>query len=118
MSTEPEDQPLNATRTIFGKATPPAADPVELRIADYDVIREIGQGGMGIVYEALQRSLNRTVALKILPIRASHNPQALERFRREAQAAARLHHTNIVPVFEVGQDGDTCFYAMQCIYGQ
>jgi serine/threonine protein kinase/WD40 repeat protein len=87
------------------------------RLGDYHLVREVGRGGMGVVYEAEQRSLGRRVALKVLPIRALTETAAVERFRREARLAARLHHTNIVPVFEVGQDGDTCFYAMQFIPG-
>ena len=70
------------------------------------MIREVGRGGMGVVYEAEQVSLGRRVALKILPGAVARDRKALERFRREARAAARLHHTNIVPVFEVGQDGE------------
>ena len=73
---------------------------------------------MGVVYEAEQVSLGRRVALKVLPHQVAHDRKALERFRREAKSAARLHHTNIVPVFEVGQDGDTAYYAMQFIQGQ
>ena len=73
---------------------------------------------MGVVYEAEQVSLGRRVALKVLPRHAAADRMTLERFRREARAAARLHHTNIVPVFEVGQDGDVRFYAMQFIQGQ
>ena len=73
---------------------------------------------MGVVYEAEQVSLGRRVALKVLPHQVAHDPRALERFRREAKSAARLHHTNIVPVFEVGQDGETAYYAMQFIQGQ
>ena len=73
---------------------------------------------MGVVYEAEQVSLGRRVALKVLPGHVASDRKALERFRREARAAARLHHTNIVPVFEVGQDGDVRFYAMQFIQGQ
>ena len=73
---------------------------------------------MGVVYEAEQISLGRHVALKVLPGHVAGDRKALERFRREAKAAARLHHTNIVPVFEVGQEGDVAFYAMQFIQGQ
>ena len=73
---------------------------------------------MGVVYEAEQISLGRRVALKVLPGQVSGDRMVLERFRREARAAARLHHTNIVPVYEVGQDGDVRFYAMQFIQGQ
>ena len=92
--------------------------PAMRQVGDYRVIREVGRGGMGVVYEAEQVSLGRRVALKILPGVVAKDRKALERFRREARAAARLHHTNIVPVFEVGQDGDVVFYAMQFIQGQ
>ncbi len=92
--------------------------PALRQVGDYRVIREVGRGGMGVVYEAEQVSLGRRVALKILPGAVAKDGKALERFRREARAAARLHHTNIVPVFEVGQDGDVVFYAMQFIQGQ
>ncbi len=93
-------------------------ESVPKQIGDYLILGEIGRGGMGVVYEARQQSLRRRVALKVLPIHASQDRRALDRFRREARAAAQLHHTNIVPVFDVGQDGDQCFYAMQFIQGQ
>src|SRR5262249_54858643 len=75
-------------------------------------------GGMGIVYEAHQSSLNRRVALKVLPFAASMDPKQLQRFQNEAQAAAQLHHTNIVPVFGVGHERGVHYYAMQLIDGQ
>jgi WD40 repeat protein/serine/threonine protein kinase len=96
---------------------PPVA-PAIREIGDYRIVREIGRGGMGVVYEAEQISLGRRVALKVLPRQVSSDRMIRERFRREARAAARLHHTNIVPVYEVGQDGDVRFYAMQLIQGQ
>ena len=86
-------------------------------IGDYRIIGEIGRGGMGVVYEAEQKSLGRTVALKVLP-RLAGGASGSARFRREARAAAQLHHTNIVPVFEVGHEGEHEFYAMQLIQGQ
>ena len=95
-----------------------AAPPPLSRVGDYQILRVIGRGGMGVVYEAEQISLGRRVALKVLPRGVSGDRMVLERFRREARAAARLHHTNIVPVYEVGQDGDVRFYAMQFIQGQ
>ena len=87
-------------------------------MGDYRILREIGRGGMGVVYEAEQVSLGRRVALKVLPWQVARDRTSLERFRREARASARLHHTNIVPVFEVGQDGEVSYYAMQFIQGQ
>jgi serine/threonine protein kinase/WD40 repeat protein len=87
-------------------------------LGEYRILREVGRGGMGIVYEAVQESLGRHVALKVLPFNAALTPTHLERFRREAQAAAQLHHTNIVPVFGVGEDAGLHYYAMQFIQGQ
>ena len=73
---------------------------------------------MGVVYEAVQESLGRHVALKVLPTAGLMSPTHLERFRREARAAARLHHTNIVPVFGVGEHEGVHYFAMQFIRGQ
>jgi serine/threonine protein kinase len=87
-------------------------------LGDYEIIREIGRGGMGVVYEAEQLTLHRRVALKVLLFPASLDPKRLQRFQQEAQAAARLHHTNIVPVFGVGCEQGLHFYAMQYIKGQ
>jgi serine/threonine protein kinase/WD40 repeat protein len=88
------------------------------RLGDYRILREVGHGGMGVVYEAEHVALGRHVALKVLPFHVAKVPHALERFRREARAAAKLHHSNIVPVFEVGEAGNVQFYAMQFIPGQ
>jgi serine/threonine protein kinase len=88
------------------------------QLGEYRLVREIGHGGMGVVYEAVQESLGRHVALKVLPLHGLLNQTQLERFKREAKAAARLHHTNIVPVFGVGQDHGIHYYAMQYIQGQ
>jgi eukaryotic-like serine/threonine-protein kinase len=87
------------------------------RIGDYRILREIGRGGMGIVYEAEQVSLGRHVALKLLPQTVLPNPRQRQRFEREARAAARLHHTNIVPVFGIGEEGGLHYYVMQYIRG-
>jgi serine/threonine protein kinase/WD40 repeat protein len=95
------------------------AAPVDLKqIADYRILREVGRGGMGVVYEAEQESLGRRVALKVLPPHALLDAKHVARFEREAKAAARLHHTNIVPVFGVGTHDSTHFYVMQFIQGQ
>jgi serine/threonine protein kinase len=100
----------------------PATDPSmafepEGALGDFRIVREIGRGGMGIVYEAVQISLGRRVALKVLPFAAALDPKQLQRFRIEAQAAAHLHHTNIVPVHAVGCERGVHFYAMQYIEG-
>jgi eukaryotic-like serine/threonine-protein kinase len=87
------------------------------QIGDYLILRPIGRGGMGRVYEAEQISLGRRVALKILPATGLTDPVLLERFCREAKAAAALHHTNIVPVFGVGEAAGVHYYAMQFIHG-
>ena len=88
------------------------------RLGDFRIIREAGRGGMGVVYEAEQISLGRRVALKVLPFAAALDPRQLARFRVEVQAAAQLHHTNIVPVFSVGSERGVHYYAMQFIEGQ
>ena len=110
----PASADLDASDRSF---TSPDAKPIE-SIGDYRVLREIGRGGMGVVYEAEQESLGRRVALKVLPRHIAKDEKALLRFQREARAAARMHHTNIVPVFDVGHDSDYSFYAMQLIKGQ
>src|SRR5262249_56247720 len=96
----------------------PAADGPPERLGEYRIVREIGRGGMGVVYEAVQESLGRRVALKVLPPGALGHARHIQRFQREARAAARLHHTNIVPVFGVGEDNGTHYYAMQYIEGR
>jgi tetratricopeptide (TPR) repeat protein len=96
----------------------PAGDTPFPRLGDYRIVREIGRGGMGVVYEAEQEALGRRVALKVLPPQALGNPKYLQRFQREARAAARLHHTHIVPVFGVGEDCGTHYYVMQYIEGR
>jgi serine/threonine protein kinase len=93
-----------------------AAAPLS-QLGDYQILREVGRGGMGVVYEAQQLSLGRHVAIKVLPSHALLDPRQLGRFRREARAAARLHHTNIVPVFGVGEQGGLHYYVMQFIHG-
>jgi serine/threonine-protein kinase len=105
-------------RRAGGEPAEGAMAPLPRQVGDYRVLREVGRGGMGVVYEAEQVSLGRRVALKVLPTQVSQDGVTLERFRREARAAARLHHTNIVPVFEVGQEGGVSYYAMQFIVGQ
>jgi serine/threonine protein kinase/Tfp pilus assembly protein PilF len=87
-------------------------------IGDFRLLREIGRGGMGVVFEALQISLQRKVALKVLPFTAGHDEKQIHRFRNEALAAAHVEHANIVPVYAIGEDNGVHYYAMQLIEGQ
>jgi serine/threonine protein kinase len=96
--------------TLPAAAPPPA-------VTGFEIVREVGRGGMGVVYEAVELALGRRVALKVLPPLTA-GPTGVERFRREARAAGRLHHTNIVPIFGVGSDGGLMYYAMQFIEGE
>ncbi len=93
------------------------ANPVQ-RVGDYRIVREIGRGGMGVVYEAEQESLGRRVAVKVLAARAVSSSRQVKRFRRESRAAARLQHSNIVPVFEVGECDGLHYYVMPFIDGR
>jgi tetratricopeptide (TPR) repeat protein/serine/threonine protein kinase len=86
-------------------------------LGDFLLVRELGRGGMGVVYEAVQRSLNRRVALKVLPLAAALDARQLQRFKNEALAAASLHHEHIVPVYGVGCERGVHYYAMQLIEG-
>jgi len=86
-------------------------------IGDFEILDEIGRGGMGVVYRARQLSLDRIVALKILAYGRGMSEQAVTRFRREAQATAKLHHPNIVPVYDQGQQDSTYYYAMELVSG-
>jgi eukaryotic-like serine/threonine-protein kinase len=108
------EQAIPAVEAGVGHAT---REVPHERLGDYRIIREIGRGGMGIVYEAEQEALGRHVALKVLPAGAG-GPHCLLRFVREARSAARLHHTNIVPVHDIGEREGVHYYAMQFIRGQ
>src|SRR5262249_44745166 len=88
------------------------------RLGDFQLLREIGRGGMGLVYEAEQLSLGRRVAVKVLPFAATLDAKQLQRFKSEARAAAHLHHGNIVPVYGVGCQRGVHYYAMQFIEGR
>ena len=94
--------PLRQAVAPAGEVLPLAPPGEHGRLGDFRIVREVGRGGMGVVYEAEQVSLGRRVALKVLPFAATMDPRQLQRFHNEARAAAGLHHTNIVPVFGVG----------------
>ncbi len=106
------------TRKFRGGQPGKTEDQHTRRLGDFEIGPEIGRGGMGVVYEARQISLDRKVALKVLPFAAVWDEKNIARFRNEAQAAAQLHHPNIVPVFAVGEERGVHFYAMQHIAGQ
>src|SRR5260221_6872314 len=93
-----------ATRESASDGTPldKASGPPVERLGHYRILREVGRGGMGIVYEAVQEQLGRFVALKVLPRELGAKPIYRVRFEREACAAARPHHTNILPLFDLG----------------
>jgi hypothetical protein len=99
---------------------PPPTDPTDGlgELGDFRLLREVGRGGMGIVYEAERVSLGRRVALKLLPMAAAMDSRQIQRFRVEAQAAACLHHPHIVPVHGVGCERGVHYYAMQLIDGR
>lgn len=118
---------LEGLALVHGAAAKPKIGPVLVMpdaeftakpIGDFKIVAELGRGGMGIVYEAIQLSLGRRVALKVLPFASSLDASRLQRFRNEAHAAAQLHHTNIVPVHAVGSDRGVQYYAMQLIEGK
>src|SRR5690348_15992663 len=93
-----------------------ALEPAQ-SLGDFRIVREVGRGGMGVVYEAIQLSLGRRVALKVLPFAATMDPRHLQRFHNEARAAASLEHPHIVPVYGVGCERGVHYYAMKFING-
>ena len=113
------------TRKRGGEPSHARNRPGELAVAavglqnlgGYRVERELGRGGMGVVYEAEHESLKSRVALKVMHARFRDDRTYVRRFRIEARAAAKLHHTNIVPVFDYGEQDGVCYYAMQYIDG-
>jgi tetratricopeptide (TPR) repeat protein len=106
---------MHAVDQAFEAATP---EGMPARIGEYRILREIGRGGMGVVYEAEQSRMRRKVALKVLSLAITGTPQAVKRFQREAQAAGRLHHTNIVPVHDLDQHAGYWYYAMELVEGR
>lgn len=107
---------IDQLRTFLGLAEDEGGSTTKA-FGDYELIRVLGRGGMGIVYEAWQRSLERVVAVKVLPTGVVADPKSVIRFKREAQISAKLRHTNIVSVFEMGVQQDTPYYAMELIDG-
>jgi serine/threonine protein kinase/tetratricopeptide (TPR) repeat protein len=110
---------LSAARSLDASSSDAGPMPgTPTALADFEILEPVGRGGMGVVYRAWQRTLHRIVALKVLNAGVVQNERAVERFRREAQAAARLHHTNIVPIYAQGQADGQFYYAMELIEGR
>lgn len=99
------------------KRQPGSSEPHLRSIGDFQLLREVGRGGMGVVYEARQQAIDRRVALKLLPFAAIADAQRIKRFQNEIRAAGSLHHPNIVPIFSVGVERGLHYFAMQFIDG-
>ena len=106
-----------SSSAAHGRSFGEASLPPLTRLGDFEIESELGRGGMGVVYRARQISLGRTVALKVLPSYARHSRSAVQRFRAEAQAAARLHHTNVVSIYAQGEYDGQFYYAMELVDG-
>ncbi len=110
-------EPCLSGMEFIHRAARPTVDAPS-RLGDFEIVGEVGRGGMGVVYEAQQLSLKRKVALKVLRFGGVADRDAMERFQREAETVAQLHHTNIVPIFAIGEQKGVFYYAMQFIEGR
>ena len=114
---------IDATRRRSSRSSPQIkldldlSDPVQRQFGDYELLELIGEGGMGVVYRALQTSLDREVAVKLLAAGPWASREFVERFHREAQNAARMQHPNIVAIYEVGSAEELHFFSMRLVCG-